>query len=590
MQDTGSGMGLLWSWMRVTWPRLAVAALLGTLTIASSVALTAVSAGLICHAALRVPLAELQLAIVGVRFFGLSRAGLRYLERLVSHSATFALLAKMRTGCYRALEAMRPAQLRSLGRGDVLSRVVSDVETLEHFYLRVVAPPVIALAITLLTSALLAGWSPALGLRSLAVLGVGLVLAPLLTWCLSRGAGAAEVQARASLKAAWVDTLQGAGDLLLLGAQERMRARTGQELKRVQAAQSRIASAEGAGNAVGVLVGGLIPLVLLPVALDLVRRGDLGVADLVMMVLVPIAALEALAGLPLAVQSLGHSLAAAHRLQALGPGAGGAAAERTLTHAEGAPGPFAIEAYELRFRYGADQPWVLEGTSFAVRTGTFAVLTGESGAGKSTLLHLLAEAQAGHEGELQLAGQDVRDLDEETRRRKVALVTQSTHLFNATLRDNLRLARPGATDAELHRAADAACLTGWIASLPDGLDSWMGEEGLRLSGGERQRVALARALLQDTPLLLLDEPTAELDTETEQHVLAHLKALCPQRTVLMVTHRPAALACADVTFRMELGGGVRMDCLPVESHRPLEDPPGRHEGATPRQSPRTFYS
>lgn len=556
-----SAVRLLWSWMQPSRASLALATFLAALTIGSSVALTWVSANLICHAALRVPLAELQVAIVGVRFFGLSRATLRYLERLVSHSATFKLLSKMRTGCYRALESLRPGQLRSLARADVFSRVVADVETLEHFYLRAVTPPVVALMVTVSVSLFLASSDGGLGFRTFLILGVGgLVFAPFITWFLGRGAGAVELAARAKLKAVWVDSVQGSADILALGAIARVKDAAHRELTQVLSAQRRMAHAEGAGNAVVVLVGGLVPLMLLPLALDLVRSGSLVAASVAAVMLVPLAALEAVAGLPLATQYLGHSLAAARRLGALGLQAPQPARAELPVKDGWISGSLALESHELRFRYAEDSPWVLEGTSLRLPSGVFAVMTGESGAGKSTLMHLIAEA-AHYEGQLRIRGVEASALNPENRRSQVALVTQSTHLFNGTLRDNLRMAQPGASDESLLSALAGAALSAWLEGLPEGLETWLGEEGLRLSGGERQRISIARALLQDAPMLLLDEPTAHLDAAAEAHVLAHLKSLCPQKTILITSHRIAAQSYADLTFRLEIGG--RLVAAPV---------------------------
>ncbi len=544
VHDEGTGRVFL-RLLRLAAPfgwRMVLAALLGVATIGSSIGLMSTSGYLIAKAALQPSIADLQLAIVGVRFFGIARGGFRYLERIASHDVTFRLLARLRVWFYRALEPLAPARLMQVRSGDLLARIVADVETLENFYLRVLAPPVVALLVAVLAALLLGGLDARLALTLLVFLllaGIGL---PILAQRLGRITGRRTVSVRGELNGLLVDGIQGVGDILAAGAEGRHlrdAARLSLELGTLQGRMARISGVQSA--LVGLLMN-LATLAVLAVAIPLVRSAQLDGVYLAMLTLVVMSSFEAVLPLPQAFQHLSTSLEAGRRLYEIVE-----AEPAVVDPARPAPQPagFALQVQGLRFSYGPDEPPVLDGISFELSHGRLVAVVGPSGAGKSTLAHLLLRFWEYREGQILLDGRELSEYDAETVHSMMAVVTQHTHLFNASIRDNLLLARPGATDRETIQAAKQAQIHDFIESLPQGYDTWIGEEGLRLSGGQRQRLALARAILKVAPILILDEPTANLDALTEREVVASLQAVAAGRATLLITHRLVGLEAAD---------------------------------------------
>ncbi len=537
------------------WRWMALAALLGFLTVGSSVGLMAASAWIITRAALQPSIAVLQVAIVSVRAFGIARGVFRYLERLVSHEVTFRLLAGVRAWFYRALEPLAPARLMQYRSGDLLVRMVADIETLQEFYGRVVAPPVVAALAGVLITALLWGYDPRLPAAALLFYLAAGVGAPLLTRALSRGPGRELVAARAELNAALVESVQGMGDLLIFG----QGARKLEEVARLSRAlvdrQARLAWINGLQSALGSLLLSLAVLAVLWTAIPVIQGIDLAVVALA-----ALASFEAVLPLPAAFQHLESSLEAARRLIEI------VDAEPPVTDP---PTPIALSdkglkplvqdsetllaVEDLRFRYAPDAPPALDGVSFAVRQGGCVAVVGPSGAGKSTLVNLLLRFWDYHEGSITLGGHDLRQFGQDDLRRLIGVVAQQTHLFNATIRENLTLARPDATEAAMIEAARRAQIHDFVAALPQGYDTRVGELGMRLSAGERQRLAIARALLKDAPLLVLDEATANLDALTERAVMGAIQALMAGRTTLIITHRLIGLEVADEILVLHAG-------------------------------------
>jgi ATP-binding cassette subfamily C protein CydCD len=529
---------------------MALAALLGFATIASGIGLMTTSGYLISKAALQPSIADLQVAIVGVRFFGLSRGVFRYLERYVSHDVTFRLLARLRVWFYAALEPLAPARLMQYRSGDLLARIVPDVGTLENFYLRVIAPPVVALLVALLAAVLVGSFDPSLA----AVLLVFLLLAgaglPLLTRALGREPGRRLVQVRAELNGALIDGIQGLADLLAFGQEGRHLARVGVLSQELEGLQRRMACVGGLQAALSGLLMNLATLAMLAVAIPLVTSASLDGVYLALLVLAVISSFEAVLPLPQAFQYLENSLEAGRRLFEI------VDAEPAVVDPP-APAPlpdrYGLCVENLRFSYEPGDAPVLDGVSFDLSQGGQIAVVGPSGAGKSTLLHLLLRFWDYQQGHILLNGQELRRYDQEELRRTMAVVSQHTHLFNATVRENLLLARPGAAETEIVRAAQQAQIHDFVQSLPQGYDTWIGEQGLRLSGGQRQRLAVARAILKDAPILLLDEPVANLDALTGRDLMAALQDLMVGRTTLIVTHRLAGLEAAGEILVLRAG-------------------------------------
>jgi ATP-binding cassette, subfamily C, bacterial CydCD len=540
---------------------VALAVLLGTLTVGSSVALLATSAHLIAAAALQPSIADLSLAIVGVRFFGLSRGILRYLERLVAHNTTFRLLAELRVWFYTAIEPLAPARLQSYRSGDLLSRIVADVETLQDFYVRVVGPPLVALLVAAGMMVFMAAFDPVLALALLVCLLLAGVGVPALAYGFGKRPSETAVSLRADLQTSLIDGLQGLPDLQAYGQDGTWAATIHQQGSGLARIEKRLAIVTGLQTGLlEFLTHGGAWLILL-LAIPLAASGQINPVYLAALVLAATASFEAVQPLAPAAQHLEASLSAARRLFSLAapdddpihlPHPTTHNSQFTIRHSQSPP---TLAFRSVHFRYAPDDPPALQGVSFDLPPGKRLAIVGHSGAGKTSLINLLLRFWEWDEGEILLNGRSLRTYHPDTVRACFGIIPQQPYLFNASIGDNLRLANPRASQAEIIRAAQQAQIHEFIAGLPQGYETGVGALGMQLSGGERQRLAIARALLQDAPILLLDEPTANLDPATERAVLETIFQLAEGRSLLLITHRPAGLAAMDEVLRLD-GGRV----------------------------------
>lgn len=557
------------------WKGMLGAAVLGFLTVASNIGLMAVSAYLISRAALHPPVLHLMVPIVGVRFFGISRAVFRYLERYFSHNVTFRVLSQLRVRFYRAIEPLAPAGLIQHRSGDLLTRIVADVETLQNFFLRILAPPVVAGLTLVVVFAILTRFEHKLAYTfASCFLAAGIAL-PLGVRALSRGAGRRAVEIRGALNANLVDSIKGITDILASGQHERQQDRVEVLDRELQGIQGRMAGIAGLSNAMTGLAANLAMWSVLVLAIPLVARGTLDGIYLAMLGLMVLSSFEAVVPLPQALRHLEEGLQAARRLFTI-IDAEPAVADSAFALSQGAsvrdnPDPSdkpernvvqmedvlqmgnALQIEGLRFRYSPEDPWTLDGLKLTLPEGGRLAVVGPSGAGKSTLVSLLLRFWDYEEGSIRLGGHELKAYSAEDLRQMIGVVTQHTHLFNATIRQNLLLAMPEASEEEMIRAARDAQIHPFIEGLPQGYDTYVGEGGLKLSGGQRQRLAIARVLLKNAPVLVLDEATAGLDPVTEKEVMQAICRLMEGRTTLVITHRLAGLEVMDEILVLKAG-------------------------------------
>jgi ATP-binding cassette subfamily C protein CydCD len=567
-------------------PRILLSILLGFATVACGIGLMGASAWIIASAALGPSIAELQVAIVGVRFFGIARGFARYGERLASHDVTFRVLARLRVWFYDAVEPLAPARLGGQRSGDLLSRAVGDIGALENFYLRTVSPAAVAVLTALLVAILAGRAAPQLAVLLLLFLALGGAAAPLLAHLLGRQPGRRQAAARGALNAALVDGIQGMADLTAFDGARAQLDRVSALSQNFGELQRRMAAIGGLNNALVSLCGALAVVAMLATATPLVAGGALSGVTLAVLVMIALASFEAVTPLPAAAQNLESSLEAGRRLLSLteapaGPALWSLRAGRSTARRDETPpakqspdreflsnhsgtdaaqssqqnekSPPLLSIEHLGFRYGEDEPWALGGVSFDLLPGEHLTVVGPSGSGKTTLVNLLLRFWDPQQGSIRMAGCDLCGMAPELVRRNFGVVTQNTYLFSGTIRDNLLVARPDAGPADLDAAIARAQLTDFVRSLPYGYDTWVGELGLRLSGGERQRLAIARALLKDAPMLILDEPVANLDPVTGRAVLDAVRGLMAGRSVISITHSLAGIE--DASPVLVLRGG-----------------------------------
>ncbi|MFB7555689.1 thiol reductant ABC exporter subunit CydD [Streptomyces brevispora] len=535
--------------------RLALALLLGSLALGSAVGLMAVSGWLISRASEQPPVLYLMVAVTATRAFGIGRAVFRYAERLVSHDAVLRMLAELRVAVYRGLERIAPAGLRRTRRGDLLSRLVADVDALQDYWLRWLLPAGTAVLVGA-AAAGFAGWMlPEAG----AVLAAGLLLAgigvPLVSGACARHTERRLAPARADLATRITDLLGGTAELTVAGALPGRSARTREADGVLTRIASRAATATALGGGLSALIGGLTVVATALVALPALADGRLAGVELAVVVLTPLAAFEAVTGLPLAVQYRQRVKRSAERvyevLDAPVP------VREPATPAEAPASPFPLEVRGLSARYEGARHDALDSVDLTLEAGRRIAVVGPSGSGKTTLAQVLLRFLDARAGTYRIGGVEASALDGDTVRRFVGLCAQDAHIFDSSIRENLRLARTGATDAELRDALAQARLLDWAEALPEGLDTLVGEHGARLSGGQRQRLALARALLADFPVLVLDEPAEHLDLATADALTADLLAATRGRTTVLITHRLEGLDAVDEVVVLEAGAVVQ---------------------------------
>jgi ATP-binding cassette subfamily C protein CydCD len=547
----------LFSFLRPYLGWITLSIVLGFITIASGIGLMGTSAYLISAAALQPSIAALQVPIVAVRFFGISRGVFRYLERLASHNTAFRVLADMRVWFYKQLEPLAPARLEQFRSSELFTRILSDINTLENFCIRVVAPPLTAFLVAIFSGLILLSYAPQLTVTFWGFLSLAGIALPWWTFRLARDLGTKTLIARADLNNALVDGIQGLPDLLAFGRgydQMQCIQNLGDRLAQDQA---HYANLSGLGAAFMSLITNMGMWTVLILAIPMVVNGHIDGVYLAVIMLVVFASFEAVQNLPASAQHLEENLRAAENLFGM---VDTEPEVKPPTEPRAIPANNVITVRDLNFSYPSPSSTNPSPTHFSLQISSLSLLPGKrlaivgpSGSGKTTLLNLLLRFWDFQDGDISFGGGDIRIYDPDKLRSKFALVSQNTHLFNASVRENLLIAKPNAREDEIVRATKSAQIHEFIENLPDGYQTFIGEQGLLLSGGERQRLAIARALLQDAPILLLDEPTANLDPLTELAILESIHNLMQGRSTLLITHRLVGMDWMDEILVLQTG-------------------------------------
>ncbi len=529
--------------------RLLLAAVLGALTVVFGAGLMATAGYLISRAAERPEILSLMVAIVAVQFFGLGRPILRYLERLSSHDVALRVLGRVRTRFFERIEPLAPAQLDSYRKGDLLSRLVADVDAMRNLYLRGIGPPLVALLAGAVCVGVAAALLPVAGLVLAAGLLVGGLLVPALSGLVGRRASARQSPARGELTAELVELVRGAPELVAFGGEQMALARVRAADRTLVRVARRDALAQGVADGLGLVVTGVTVAGALAVAIVASAHGHLDRVLIATLALLVLASFEAVAPLAAATRDLSATLAAGRRILQLTDQP--AAVHDPAVPAPAPNWPFTVALEGARARYPGHPRPALDDVSLLLEPGERVALLGASGAGKTTVANLLLRFLDPEEGRVTLNGRDLREYRQADVRRVISVAGQDSHLFNASIRSNVGLANPHAGDREIELALRRARIWDWIQRLPDGLDTLVGEEGRELSGGQRQRIVLARALLADPPVLVLDEPTAHLDPRTATELIADVFSVAGERTVLLITHRSEGLDLVDRVVTLE---------------------------------------
>jgi ATP-binding cassette subfamily C protein CydC len=546
--------GSLWSLARLAWPlrgRVLVAAAAGALATGCAVALLATSGFLLARASQHPDIAALSVAVVAVRGLSLGRGMFRYAERLASHDVAFLVLAKVRVAIWRRLETLAPAGLPAFHSGDLLARMIADVDSAQDLFIRGVTP---VLAAGLVGSGAVIACMALIGPGGV-VLAAGLlaggIVVPLICVASVRRAATRTAPTRGRLAAAVADVVGGAGDLSAFGATEVAVRRADQASSVLTRLARRDATAAGLSSGLSVLVAGLTVWGVLLAGVGAVGGGAINRVPLAAATLTALAAFEATGALPGAAIALRHAQASADRIA-------GVMNARPPIADQPRPavlptGPVTVSLRSAQVRYSPGGPLALDGVSLDLAPGRLVAVVGPNGAGKSTVAAVLLRFVDLAGGSALIDGRPLAGFAAEDVRKLIGGCPQDPHLFNASIAENLRVASPAASDAQLAEVIGRVGLADWVTSLPAGLNTRVGDNGAAVSGGQRQRIALGRALLADPQVLVLDEPTAHLDAETRESLLADVFSITAGRAALLITHDLDGLDQADEIVVLDRG-------------------------------------
>lgn len=521
------------------------AILLGAATILAGIGLMSTSGYLISRAAQRPMIVDLFMITAAVRFFGISRAVVRYFERLVSHDLTFKILLSLRTRLYRKLDSFSMHWMMERRPGDLLASMVSDIETLQNAYLRIISPAVVATLISLITCFFLWIFHPGLGISTLLFLALGGIGVPFLAIRFARGRGKKDAQTRTELKVFLVDRIQGLQDLLWLGHKTKSATLFADMQMELDQVEQRNAGSTGLLEGLSSFFAHTGMFVALILSIPLVISGEIQGTKLAMLVLGVLSSFEAVQNFGSAFLHLETAEESTNRLfSILDKPSSDVPGEKS----EKIPQSHHIVFKDVCFSYQERQT-TLEDISFDIPQGSKTAIVGTSGSGKSTLINLLMQFWETDKGLITLGNKDLIRFKKEQLASVVNVVLQDSYIFNRSIRENLLIANPEAKDSRLMEVLK----TVGLSFLAEHLDQEMGTHGMKLSGGERQLFAIARALLKDAPVWIFDEPTANLDVDTERRILRLLLSGLHDKTVIFITHRLINMDQMDQILVMQQG-------------------------------------
>ncbi len=535
------------------WPWVLLGIFLALITILANVSLMALSGWFIAAMAIAGAAGASMNYFTpagAIRGLSIARTAGRYFERLVTHAATFRMLARLRHWFYLKLEPLAPAGLQGYHSGDLLNRISSDIDKLENLYLRILTPFTVAFLSSAVFAAFLAWLNPLYAIIVVTLLAIAGIAIPLLAERLGRQPGEEIAQLTRSLRTVVVDGVQGMAELEVYGQTEQQKHKIEQLSLRLLACQRKLANYAGLVQAATGLCANLTMWLLLLAAIPEVNRGELPPAQLSMLALFALAAFESILPLPLAMQTWGETKTAAQRLFAIAdtpPPIAEPEAPKAI------PTTLDIHFDEVWLTYPGAQNPALKGVTLDIPQGSSLGIVGATGSGKSSLTNLLLRFYEPDRGQVMLGGIALPALHTEALRAQLAVVPQRAHLFNTSIEQNLLLANPEASQAQIEQACRLACIHDFIIAQPEGYLTEVGETGVKVSGGQARRIAIARALLKNAPILILDEPAEGLDAATEQAVIDNLLQAAKDKTVVLITHRPAGLEQLDQIVVMHQG-------------------------------------
>jgi len=543
--------------IRPWWGWMLLGSLLSLITILANVSLMALSGWFIATMAI----AGITGASVnyftpsaGIRAFAIIRTASRYGERLVTHEATFRLLAALRCWFYEHLEPLAPAVLQNYRSGDLLSRIRADIDALENFYLRILAPLFVALISSIAIVLFLSQYHLLIALIKLSLLAIAGVGVPLLVNQLAHQASVRKVETTATLRSSIIDSTQGMSELLVYGAAPAQLEKVTQLSEQLLRDQQHLAKLNGGAQAALGLAANLSMWLILIVAIPMVSSQHLAPANLALLALFAMASFEAIMPLPLAFQTLPGTLAAARRLFDIvdsTPAITEPPSPREM------PSAFDITLNQLSLQYPNRPTWALRNINLTIPHGNHLAIVGPSGSGKTTLINALLRFWPVSSGDICFAGHSICQFHSEDIRAQFSLASQHSTLFNSTIRRNLLLAKRDASDEAIQNACKLAQIHDFIMTLPDTYDTWIGEAGHKLSGGQMRRLGIARALLKPSSVLILDEPGEGLDRMTEQRMLQAIIKHEKNRSLILITHHLIGLENMDQIIRLEQGQLVK---------------------------------